>query len=370
MKAKDLIKIEKRLTRIISKAWMIQNKSKLAKISVFLKNKDFDSAHEMAGTLEKVNLNRKFKALKAQIILLMLHGARNLGKPDEIKAVIKQDEIVLITKSLISSMGTFHKVFIKNLRNAIEREESFTKSDVSHPAGEYLKGAVNHGNVLVNYAVALHSTRVSAYGFVSMASLTGISHYEIDEQLDNRICPVCRMMDGNSFKVDDVKDHLKHIVGVTDPDILKELAPWPKQDPKSLLELSTMTREELLNRGLASPPFHPLCRGLLKETKEKPEEVDLESIPNPKANGEFIKELGIPSAGFSSEELIGVVREFVHGNSVPVVLGLEEALLSAILDILDGGYTVDEAISRSDFLQSLINSGRGQEVYKALEKFL
>lgn len=126
------------------------------------------------------------------------------------------------------------------------------------------------GNSFLNIASSLHTSRLSALGYVSEAEYMGVSVYQINEQLDGRTCPICAVTHGKQFKVSDARNLLDIVVRTQDPDELKNLQAWPKQDKASVDSFSSMTADELVTNGWHIPPFHPRCRGLLSKAGRVP----------------------------------------------------------------------------------------------------
>ncbi len=128
-------------------------------------------------------------------------------------------------------------------------------------------GAGNIGSGMIGVASSLQMSRMAQYGFVAEASSRGITHYIVNEQLDSRICPVCRRMHGKRFEVAPALAKLDTQIRITDPTDLKILAPFPKQSKQGIKDLTEMTPEQMRAKGWDTPPYHPRCRGLLKAVK-------------------------------------------------------------------------------------------------------
>ena len=126
------------------------------------------------------------------------------------------------------------------------------------------------GTNMINIASSLQMSRMSQYGFLIEARTRGLVKYEVSEQLDNRTCPVCRRMDGRVFEIGPALAKVDTQIRITDPADLKFLAPFPRQDQESLKELDRYSPEELQQKGFNTPPYHPMCRGLLKMAKSEP----------------------------------------------------------------------------------------------------
>lgn len=126
------------------------------------------------------------------------------------------------------------------------------------------------GDAFFDLASSLHTSRVSSYGFTAEALALGYEEYQINEQLDSHICPVCAEMHGKTFKVADARALLGIALRVENPDDLKSLQPWPKQDKATVESIKSMTPEELVSNHWHIPPFHPKCRGLLGRVGKVP----------------------------------------------------------------------------------------------------
>lgn len=140
------------------------------------------------------------------------------------------------------------------------------------------QGADRAGERIINVTASLHTSRLSSYGFTVEAEVQGYDYYAINEQLDIRICPVCREMHGKVFPVAAAHDRLDRLLRVEDPADLKVLAPWPKQDQASVDRLKGMSPGDISAAGWDTPPYHPGCRGLLSRTDKVP---DLEDFTRP-----------------------------------------------------------------------------------------
>lgn len=192
----------------------------------------------------------------------------------------------------------------------LERMAAVTTQDPTTPTGESerealevvvkqervinpitdFRNAANEGAAATLQLIAsLHTSRLSAYGYTAEASVTGAVTYAISEQLDNRICPICRYMHGKTFLVEDAREALDIILREKDPNALRTLQSWPRQDKESLAEFYSLSNDELVERNWHIPPFHPNCRGQL---------VNVESIPRIEDTPSFQAALGRPEEAF------------------------------------------------------------------------
>jgi hypothetical protein len=134
---------------------------------------------------------------------------------------------------------------------------------------------VNGGKVATDVGAQLTTSRLVSLGFLSEAQKAGHSQYQVDEVLDDRTCPVCEYMNGKTFDVDAQFSRVVQQLSTSDPQDLKDLAPWPGQGEDDLQELYAQSAEELQAAGLGGPPYHPGCRGMLSLVGEVEETVPL-----------------------------------------------------------------------------------------------
>ena len=124
------------------------------------------------------------------------------------------------------------------------------------------------GNSKLEIIASLQASRLAGMGYVYEAEIVGVTTYRVSEQLDRRTCPVCKIMHGKQFSVADARQKLDTAIRTTDPEDLKTLSPWPKQDAQSLKQLQEMSAEDLVGRNFQTPPYHPRCRGQLVVSTE------------------------------------------------------------------------------------------------------
>jgi DNA topoisomerase IB len=136
----------------------------------------------------------------------------------------------------------------------------------------------DHTMNAMQLTASLHTSRLSSYGFVAEARALGVEEYAISEQLDSRICPICKIMHGKRFKVASAKSALSDIFSVQTQDDLRSLQPWPKQSKREVAKFAAMSNDELVARNWHIPPFHPRCRGLLVHVGKVPRIEDTPSF--------------------------------------------------------------------------------------------
>lgn len=128
---------------------------------------------------------------------------------------------------------------------------------------KYIKDFVSFADdteELVKMVSALHTSRLSTWGFTMEAEYLGIEKYRLEAVLDGKTSDFCRhIAHGKEFLVEDAKAKVTQVLNAPTEDA-KFLQPWVKGTKAVLAELSTLSASELTLRGLHIPPFHPYCR--------------------------------------------------------------------------------------------------------------
>ena len=131
-------------------------------------------------------------------------------------------------------------------------------------AGDAVKDMIYRSGVQITDLTSnLYVSRLNTLGFLDEATNAGYTLYEINEILDDKICAVCEEMHGQQFSVADGILHTEAILSNDDPQVGKVLAPWPSRSDSSIEHLQSATTEQLVNEGLATPPYHAGCRGIV-----------------------------------------------------------------------------------------------------------
>jgi len=115
------------------------------------------------------------------------------------------------------------------------------------------------GDRMLMLTSGLMSSRVATYGFVAEAEHNKQGRYALSAVLDGRTSKFCRMIDGREFDLSTASSKIGTVLSVQDPEDLKTVQPWPDQDDESIAEYEQMSEDELVERGLNIPPFHPWC---------------------------------------------------------------------------------------------------------------
>lgn len=165
---------------------------------------------------------------------------------------------------------------------------------------------------------SLHISRNNTFGFLAEASMRGISTYQVNEVMDDRICAVCQTMHGKTFEVSAAMERAMQIMNMGDPDDIKQLAPWPSQSKAAVAELREMTDAQLQSMNLDMPPYHPLCRGVIDYIST--EVIEDRDVPT-------IGQMTQPFRTFPNEKKFNVWAERAQGK---FLAGLPDDQLKAM----------------------------------------
>lgn len=143
--------------------------------------------------------------------------------------------------------------------------------DFDTEADALLDSAAKAGPQMFNLASSLLVSRLSSYGFLLEAKMRGLQQYMVSEVMDDHTCPVCEVMNGQVFPIAAGLAHSETVLSAEDPDSLRSVAPWPSQSKASVADLADSSPEDLVAGGLALPPYHPGCRGIVVSADVPPE---------------------------------------------------------------------------------------------------
>lgn len=153
---------------------------------------------------------------------------------------------------------------IETLEEEAKQQVLVVKADSAFDLGTLLNAAVlGTGKAVMDVGANLTTSRLISYGFLAEAVEIGVTTYQINEVLDARTCPVCRIMHGRTFEVTSELGRVDQRLRTLDPQELKSMAPWPKNTKAGLRTLQSMTEADMQSAGYGSPPFHPGCRGFM-----------------------------------------------------------------------------------------------------------
>ncbi len=291
IKDQTFIDLESSLVAVLTPKWVAMTKRITVPLSDAIQEGDFPKVAEL---LEGIQGSKLYKGKSKEITLLFTGGLyfgasrisqRGIGlyiQSDlevlamvgiaytQFKAMLDYAEGVARLRFTEVAVKIRDRLDFESTANLEKSEVGVQKINPINVIDLLNQAAVSIGKNAIDVASSLQMSRLAQYGFVSEANARGITTYVINEVLDGRTCPVCRQMHKKEFQVKDALQKLDALIRVTAPEDLKALAPFPKQDAESIKALSTMTSEQLRSHGFDTPPYHPLCRGLLSTKANTP----------------------------------------------------------------------------------------------------
>lgn len=271
--------LEDSLTNKLFRSFRKQNSDTITDVANLVDRGEYEDAEALAhdlsfeqcaedceGYIELVGLQSVLFGA-AQLVEVTESSFYNAPFPEMLQAATAQYQRGLMgpieTNLIQSVVGE-----IARTRRAREAEtiQAIAKIQKTTFAKQFESFTNAQGAAEIQIGSSLHTSRLSQWGFTTEARLEGFDTFRINEQLDNRICPVCERMHGKVFRVDTAHDKLETLLAVEDPADFAVLNPWPRQNRAAIERLENMSHAEIQANGWDTPPYHPLCRGLLSKT--------------------------------------------------------------------------------------------------------
>lgn len=150
---------------------------------------------------------------------------------------------------------SFEKDYVKYLKD-LSFEQGLGATEVAKRIKSDVGATL--GNRLFEYerVVRTSSTRIRNWSRIYSYDELGVVEVEIVAMLDERSCEICKDLDGKTFTVKDVIDHIEKVIAAP-VDQLPALNPFPTPDQAKL------DPEVLIAKhGISLPPYHCNCRCL------------------------------------------------------------------------------------------------------------
>ena len=286
--------LEKSLANRIFRQWQRDTDAVLNEIIAHVDRGEFARAIDLCPDLsmaETANNNLRYTEFIG--MQATLFGASRLaqGHPSRTHFVNESqpEAVSQASEAMVDMLGGEGTEDVCRVANELISEERVAQQDETYKSDEQVRrdattgfirkfqtSVRGNGKAFINLGSSLHTSRLSAWGFTQEAQFRGISQYQVSEQLDGRTCPVCRTMHGRKFAVAPAANKLQNWLSVKNMAEPKGVAPWPKQDKKSVARLSKMSRSAVQSNGWDTPPYHPLCRGVLVPAGSVPEKLPID----------------------------------------------------------------------------------------------
>jgi hypothetical protein len=244
----------------------------LIRSSRIVEQLDFSGIEKARGMLELVGLNAVLLGA-AQVVegreTRLTRFVRDREIPPEVAQGVDQMIQVMTTTGADLVRGAAQKVLVQ-----AEAEEP-TIGGIGVSAGPIrvrkqedlaarLNAAVKAGvKVQSSVGANLTTSRLMQFGHLAQATAGGLKTFQWNSILDSKTCPFCRGMHGKTFQVAPAMAEMRTILTSQDPEVARQLSPWPNQSIASINRLAGMSNEKLQEEGFAKPPAHPRCRCVL-----------------------------------------------------------------------------------------------------------
>lgn len=276
------IDLENALGQRVGNGWKRIFRPIQQELQAAIKAKDWAKANKIVdqvNTDDLVAIN--FNFAKTIAVSSLLLGASRLGNvtdshvatnPPEhqIGNALTQWGFVVARNAAQNVRLSLHLMLARLEHEAEQARHTVTKDESDDPE-QYMELIDNirvDGANFMSLAANLMVSRLSSFGFLLEAQQQGIEKYEISAILDDRTCPVCEALDGQVFSVQDGIAQAASIMEADDADSLKSVAPWPSQSKSSVESLQNSDAQDLVDGGLALPPYHAGCRCITVDSSD------------------------------------------------------------------------------------------------------
>lgn len=291
------LQLETNLSLRLRKAWAELASETHTEMQVMMAAGDFDAARGLVDTIDLAPVAKvNSEYIKYTLWAFAVLGASRANDKPNIKGGWFDKTIGHATDMLVQSiaLNSSDRVRKEALQSIAEAELDYQKTQKADKL-RYVDDFVSfiaEGDESMQLVSSLHSTRLTVWGFTAEADFLGIQKYRLNAQMDGRTSKYCRLINGKVFSVADATSSIHTILQAQDPEDLRVLQPWPKQDKASLANIQKMSADELVTLNLHIPPFHPKCRTMLdKLAKDKPKLTMQLPAPEPEAEPSFVASL-------------------------------------------------------------------------------
>jgi len=262
------LSLERSMAAPVLRAWERVARNLVDQIEQLVAEGRWDDAHDLINHLSLLGLvDSQRSQLEEVAVAALLFGAQNLTgnvrstsyvegrKPVPYELQLALDQLTDIVEvngaeAVRNQLHTYVRV----------REAKISDAKPMAPLPLLTFGA---GKLLIDLAANLTTSRVVSLGFLSEAVEREVSRYMVSEVLDHRTCAICQHMHGRVFEVTREYSRIVEILSTQDPNQLRASAPWPKATRATIEQIRSMSDAELQMSGFGSPPYHPMCRGVL-----------------------------------------------------------------------------------------------------------
>lgn len=289
MDPQTYIQVEDNLTRRLVRSWRPYALQVFTNVASAVARGDFSEAYDLAGKLQMKEVaaaNRqhvKYALLASGMVgarMARPHGKLTLSTADSEKVLVRATEQLVQSVEVNVTLGAYEQLV--QLIAQAERGELIQKAEAATPTRRFVQefqSFKQEGDKRLQLISALHTSRLATWGFTGEAEVVGLTTYRLSNVMDPRTTPFCRMIHGRTFQVLDARQSIVTILNAEQPDDLKRLQPWPKQTKTAIEEYRKLTPEQLVQRNLHIPPYHPWCRTLCHRVETRQVKVPRPGFP-------------------------------------------------------------------------------------------
>jgi hypothetical protein len=301
---RDYLELEIGLSTRLAKVWKPYAARVYAQITQSVAERDFARAHEIANAIDLTDLMAEQEPfIRATLLTCAQHGAAIAGGtgvsltelPKLLDGVVR-GFLSTIEYQVSRQVSDAAAQLIADAQAEDEQAQQVFKAAKPRFVKEFVTFK-RSGDAALQMVSALHTSRLSTWGFTAEAEYLGFDEYELSAVLDGRTSEFCRLINGKRFKVVDARSSIINVLSVAQPEDAKTVQPWPKQNKAVIALFKEMTPTELTELGLHIPPFHPGCRTMLVRAGKAPKlekpKVTAPSMPETVVTPESFKALGL-----------------------------------------------------------------------------
>ena len=171
-----------------------------------------------------------------------------------------------VSEDIMLKQGLSRREAGKVLRDALRREFGIVAGGKTSFAPEIPARFAGNPDLYFRGVASTASHQSRTFGSLRAFSEADIKRYQITNPTDERTGQICQLMVGQVFAVSAGVKQMDAMIAADDPrQIKEEIAPW--RQPKDIKNIigkekrgSVKAGEQLADKGMAFPPYHPLCR--------------------------------------------------------------------------------------------------------------
>lgn len=265
---RDYLDLEQMLTNALSRSWAVIANKKFSEVRALLAANDFESAAAAVSTLDLSPVGESNSGMIYTVLAgcvdhgaSVVSGERTRTNSTDFPLQVKNSATQLMVAMEAGATAYLQRKLLQLIAQTKSQHEQglVQKAD---PVRDFVSFRQD-GDDYLQMVSALHSSRLSGWGFLAEAEASSITTYKLNAMLDKRTSMFCRFCHGKVFQVSDARPLLDAAMLTDNPEDLKTIQPWPNQSKDSMEQYKQMSADELVKNKLHVPPFHPGCRTMM-----------------------------------------------------------------------------------------------------------